>query len=492
MANSVFLSYRRADRADLVERLYDHLEQHFGRERVFIDIDGIPAGTDFVTHIEHMLGKCGVLLAALGPRWLEEIEARAHAVTDGTQLDFVRVEIERALARGTPVLPVLLGDARMPAAARLPESLAAVARLQAIHLRSGPDFRTDVARIISAVESLVGEPAKRPAAARPADAPHTLRIPLSSGDMERHPQKLEGLRIGPYVVRRVIGSGGSGVALAATHAALARDVCVKVSFPFGEETQTLMGAVRRGMRGLVQLDHRNVAKVFDFDELELDDGSSFFIALEYIDGVPLDEWARRLENSATPDDYAARAMSVIRQITEGLVAAHACRYADDAGFQITGVMHGDIKPSNIIVRSNDVPVLLDFMLVDVQRHLRGGAPPRPVEGIPSTAAFGTPGFMAPEQEEKGIVTPATDIYGFGMTLLCAFQDVVLADTRLKALVMKMIASEPSTRPGSMQAIADALGAIAAPPPAPVGPETGDDVTPLPAEPQKGFFRRLFG
>jgi serine/threonine protein kinase len=240
------------------------------------------------------------------------------------------------------------------------------------------------------------------------------------------------------------------------------------------------------------LDHRNVAKVFDFDEIELDDGASFFIALEYIDGVPLDEWARRLQQTATPDEYAARALNVIRQIAEGLVAAHACRYADDAGFQITGVMHGDIKPSNIIVRSNDVPVLLDFMLVDVQRHLRGGAPPRPLAGIPSTAAFGTPGFMAPEQEEKGIVTVATDIYGFGKTLWLTVPKVLVANARLGALATAMVAERPEARPGSMQAVLDALvAAIGDVPPTSTG-LAHDDVTPLPGPRPKGFFRRLFG
>lgn len=459
-SDRIFLSYRRTDRGDLVERLYDRLEQHFGHARVFIDVDGIPAGADFVAHIEHILGQCGLVIAVIGPRWVEELHTRSEAAGAAGQTDFVRVELERAVALGTPVLPVLLGEARMPRGLDLPDSLAPIARLQATHVRSGPDFKPDVQRLIDALEGMVGAPARnRPTAPIPGDGPRRARIAVSSSDIQENPQRLAGVRIGPYVIRRVIGVGGSGVALAATHAALAREVCVKLSFPLGERMQSLMSAVRRGMRGLVQLDHPNIARVYDFEEVDLADGWCFYVALEYVDGLTLDKWAAAVEQMSDPAERSWRQLGVARQIADGLVVAHACRYSDDAGFQITGVMHGDIKPTNIMVRANGVPVLVDFMLVDVQRHLQIQTSQPMPEGIPSTAAFGTPGFMAPEQERLGIVTPATDLYGLGRTLGYVFPRTVVEVPALYQLIMEMVSETPEARPASMQAVATALGAL---------------------------------
>src|SRR4249920_1899276 len=125
----IFISYRRTDRGDLVERLYDRLDAHFGRGRVFIDVDGIPAGVDFVAHIEELLAQCGAVVAVIGPRWADELRDRAQAAGASGEPDFVRVELERALALKKTVLPVLLGDAHMPTAAGLPDSLAPMGRL---------------------------------------------------------------------------------------------------------------------------------------------------------------------------------------------------------------------------------------------------------------------------------------------------------------------------------------------------------------------------
>ena len=63
----IFISYRRADSADVCGRIYDGLAQHFGAKAVFKDVDDIPFGTDFPSHLETILAQCAVELVVIGP-----------------------------------------------------------------------------------------------------------------------------------------------------------------------------------------------------------------------------------------------------------------------------------------------------------------------------------------------------------------------------------------------------------------------------------------
>ena len=67
----LFISYRREDTEALTGRIYDRLVTHFGKESVFIDIDTIPAGVDFVEHLAKAVSQCDILLAMIGEQWLD-------------------------------------------------------------------------------------------------------------------------------------------------------------------------------------------------------------------------------------------------------------------------------------------------------------------------------------------------------------------------------------------------------------------------------------
>ena len=122
--NSIFVSYRRMDSNDVTGRIYDFLADHFGREVVFKDVDSIPLGVDFRTYLNDTVGSCQVLVAVIGPKWLEVLQERL----DQPAVDWVRAEIETALGRAIPVIPLLVGGARLPGAADLPAGWFLVSR----------------------------------------------------------------------------------------------------------------------------------------------------------------------------------------------------------------------------------------------------------------------------------------------------------------------------------------------------------------------------
>jgi hypothetical protein len=141
-----FLSYRRDDSAGFAGRLADALEVRFGAGSVFRDVDDIAPGEDFVQALDRHLREVDAVLVMIGPRWVDD--TRLHEADD-----FVRREIATALASGKPLLPLLVGGARMPAQDALPESLRPLARKQALTL-SDADWKRDVEELTQALGKL--------------------------------------------------------------------------------------------------------------------------------------------------------------------------------------------------------------------------------------------------------------------------------------------------------------------------------------------------
>lgn len=150
----IFISYRRDDSAGHAGHLHDELTDHFGRDTVFMDIDAIEAGEDFVEAIEDAVGSCDVLLAVIGSRWLTSADADGTRRIDKPD-DFVHLEIAAALERDIRVVPVLVQNATMPAASDLPESLAKLTRRNAIEL-SNARWEYDLGRLIAVLEKVIG------------------------------------------------------------------------------------------------------------------------------------------------------------------------------------------------------------------------------------------------------------------------------------------------------------------------------------------------
>jgi formylglycine-generating enzyme required for sulfatase activity len=150
MSGQIFISYRREDSSASAGRLFDRLSNHFPSNQIFMDVDSVDLGEDFVKTIEETVGSCDVLIAVIGKGWLTSCDQEGQRRLDNPE-DFVRIEIATALKRDIRVIPVLVDGSSMPRSGDLPDDLKALIRRNALQL-SHDRFRTDSERLASAVE----------------------------------------------------------------------------------------------------------------------------------------------------------------------------------------------------------------------------------------------------------------------------------------------------------------------------------------------------
>jgi hypothetical protein len=168
--STIILSYRREDSAGVTGRIFDRLIQEFGPDRVFMDIDSMPAGVDFHEHLQQILADCGALLVVIGKGWRSQRKGQAARILDPD--DWVRIEVETALERGIPVVPLLIDGATLPGRDQLPESLWPLLRRNALPVDSGREFHAQLSRLVRDLRlqlgfEEIGQPAKPAAAAAP-------------------------------------------------------------------------------------------------------------------------------------------------------------------------------------------------------------------------------------------------------------------------------------------------------------------------------------
>lgn len=145
----IFISYRRADNPDFVERIRDWFAWKYGRDSVFMDFDTIPPFTPFADFIRDQVRECDVLVAIIGPEWMRLLRERLQQQDDE---DYVRTEIKLALELKKPVAPVCIKQAPMPNPRDLPSDLRPMLDYNSAHLDSGRHFLDNINMILEAVE----------------------------------------------------------------------------------------------------------------------------------------------------------------------------------------------------------------------------------------------------------------------------------------------------------------------------------------------------
>ncbi len=200
----IFLNYRREDASGHAGRLYDALADRFGPDNVFMDVDTIRLGSDFAAVIEGAVKQCDVVVAVIGRRWLDAEGADGRRRLDDPE-DFVRLELESALANDLFVIPAAVQGAAFPAAQDLPPGLEALARRQGIELRDTA-WHDDINRLVRRLELLTEEPDGDAA----QHAPPTPAVPRGRRRPLLIALALVALAGAATGLALALGSGGSG------------------------------------------------------------------------------------------------------------------------------------------------------------------------------------------------------------------------------------------------------------------------------------------
>jgi hypothetical protein len=139
------------------------------------------------------------------------------------------------------------------------------------------------------------------------------------------PEHWLGKRVGSFTAQKFIGRGGSGLVFQAFQREMGTVACVKLLFapPAGQEV--LNAALRRGVRGLAAIKHPNVIRIWDFGPVE-GIPNSFFLIMDLIDGRPLDDWSRGLNEM--PEAWPAR-LRIARKLADALHSVHEARFFDE-------------------------------------------------------------------------------------------------------------------------------------------------------------------
>ncbi len=143
----IFISYRRVDEPDFVGRMYDHFVGRYGEENVFMDLD-IPDFTRFEEHIIKKVDESDVLVAVIGPQWLDLLKEKSES----DEPDYLVKEIERALDKGIMIAPICIKNAPVPKKDKLPSGIQKILDYQISRVRGGSDFRDDMRKGIGFIE----------------------------------------------------------------------------------------------------------------------------------------------------------------------------------------------------------------------------------------------------------------------------------------------------------------------------------------------------
>jgi tRNA A-37 threonylcarbamoyl transferase component Bud32 len=192
-----------------------------------------------------------------------------------------------------------------------------------------------------------------------------------------------------YRLLRFIAQGGMGEVWQAEHLYLSKTVAIKRLHPSLARDAAVRRRFKQEAATLAYLDHPNIVRLHDY----LEDPDEVYLVMEYVEGVPLDEWI----NKTTGPIPELRAADLLRQILDGVGYAHA-----------QGIIHRDIKPSNFLITPDLQVKILDF---GIAHAIEGD-----MKLTKTGARLGTVLYMSPEQVQGHAIDLRSDIYAIGVTL----------------------------------------------------------------------------
>ncbi|HEX2423294.1 MAG TPA: serine/threonine-protein kinase, partial [Actinomycetota bacterium] len=191
-----------------------------------------------------------------------------------------------------------------------------------------------------------------------------------------------------YQLDRSLGNGGMGEVFEATDLTLHRNVAVKLLSPSLVQDEPARARFLREARALAQVNSPHVVAVYDAGE----DDERPYLVMELVDGTTLEH-----ELKGTGRVEPARAVAIAKDIASGLASAHE-----------QGIVHRDVKPSNVFLTQSDAAKIGDFGIARLER-------PDAILTL-TGQTFGSPPYVAPEQATGGTVDARADLYSLGCVL----------------------------------------------------------------------------
>jgi serine/threonine protein kinase len=224
--------------------------------------------------------------------------------------------------------------------------------------------------------------------------------------------------LGGYSLAQELGKGGMAVVYKAYQPKLERWVAVKVLDPlYTSKESDVLTRFRREARAIAALRHPNILTVYDYGEEE----GLAYIVMEYVEGGTLKD---RLKGE--PFEWQ-------RAVKLGMAVGRALAYAHEQG-----IVHRDVKPANILLPSEDWPLLADFGLIKLQQAVQALTQP----GM----TLGTPDYTSPEQALGETADHRADIYALGCVLFEMVTGRMPFQSQKAFELLLMHASEPPPYP----------------------------------------------
>ncbi|MFT3743458.1 MAG: serine/threonine-protein kinase [Pyrinomonadaceae bacterium] len=211
---------------------------------------------------------------------------------------------------------------------------------------------------------------------------------------DTQPHLSDGSEIGQYRITRLIGQGGMGEVYEALDTKLDRRVALKFLSRSLRDDASARRRLKKEAQAVAMLDHPNICSIYSIEEVD----DEIFIAMQYIDGVSLDQSLR------TTDIDTARFFTIAKQITAAVAFAHD-----------HGIIHRDLKPANIMLTSDGTVKVLDFGLAKIiERKSLGPNTPDSIQLSTEGLIAGTIAYMSPEQLRGEPLDYQTDIFSLGV------------------------------------------------------------------------------
>jgi serine/threonine protein kinase len=398
---SVFISYRRKPSAMLANLIARELRERH-RIEVYLDTERMDTAGDFPTRLTDAIRKSDVFICLVAEETFES--------------NWVQREIETAHALHKPLVPVFQENYDSlasrdtplpPIRALLEHDGVLIFDIKNVYIDQSIEF---LARVIENTATSLRE---SPTA--------TMDQPIDQSMIGVNIRALAGQQWGQYELRELIGMGGMGAVYRAYQPNLQRSVALKLLPPSIGSESSYAERFKREAQTAARLEHAHIVPVYDYGN----QGGIFYVVMRMLTGGSL---SQRLEHAEQTDGKLpalSETAEVLKQLARALDYAHS-----------RGVIHRDIKASNVMFDDQGSPFLVDFgiaKLVGSNTNLTG-----------TGMTMGTPSYMAPEQWRGESVTAATDQYALGvMTYIMVTGRLPFEGQTPFALMHKHLSEEPT-------------------------------------------------